>query len=180
VIVAVVALSLICLLDLFLTVGVVRRLKEHTAALDELAGAPAEVMKPVGTSIADYTATTVDGARIALDLLAGPTLVGFFSPRCGPCRERLPEFVARAAETPAGRVLAVVVGTDRDGIVGGDSQAMVAALAGATPVVLERPGGVVGTAFGVRGFPAFGLVDASGRLVASGTELSSIPLPVAG
>jgi hypothetical protein len=180
VVVAVVALSLICLLDLVLTVGVVRRLREHAAALDELTGAPAEVMKPAGTSIADYAATTVDGEPIARELLAGPTLVGFFSPRCGPCRERLPEFVARAAGTPAGRVLAVVVGNDRDGAAGGDGQAMVAALAGAAPVVLERPGGAVGTAFGVRGFPAFGLVDASGRLVASGAELSSIPLLVAG
>jgi thiol-disulfide isomerase/thioredoxin len=177
VVVAVVMLSLLCLLNLLLTVGVVRRLKEHTTALEMLAGPLGEVMQPAGGSVADYAATTVDGTAVGRELLLGPTLVGFFSPGCGPCRERLPEFVARAAQAPAGRVLAVVV--QRAGAPAEEGQAMVADLAGAAPVVVEPPGGSLSTSFGVRGFPAFGLLEPSGQLVASGTELSAIPILVA-
>jgi hypothetical protein len=170
VIAAVVALSLLCLGNLVITVTVVRRLNEHTTALDRLEGAPPEVIRPAGATVDDFAATAHDGTVVARDLLAVPALVGFFSPGCGPCHERLPEFVARARRAPAGRTLAVVVGADSD---------MVERLAEVAAVVVEQPGGPLVDAFGVRGFPAFALIGEHGRIEASGIEPAALPLLVA-
>ena len=147
-IVAVAVLSLLCLGNLLLTLGLARRINEQE---------PPAVLLPPGS--------VVDVA------LEPPTLVGFFSPGCGPCQERLPDFVARARRAPAGRTLAVVVGDAAD--------TMVASLTGAASVVVEPRGGTLATAFGVRGFPAFALVGEHGRIEASGTDLASIPQLVA-
>jgi hypothetical protein len=173
--VLVVVLGLFSLVNLLFTAGVVRRLREHTTILDALAGEPPVVTRPVGTAVDAFTTTAVDGTAVARDRLAGLTLVGFLSPRCGPCHERLPEFLDRAGEMPGGRdrVLAVVVG-ERD-----DASEMVATLAAVAVVAVERPGGGLARAFGVTGFPAFALVDADGVVKASGTDFRAIPIPVA-
>jgi hypothetical protein len=55
----------------------------------------------------------------------------------------------------------------------------VADLTGAAIVVLEPPDGPVARAFGVRGFPAFALVGDGGRIEATGTELTALPVLVA-
>ncbi|GAA0900336.1 hypothetical protein GCM10009557_76450 [Virgisporangium ochraceum] len=153
-IVAITMLTLLCLLNLLLTLGLARRIRVEP---------PAVVLPP--------------GSRVdpAFD---PPTLVGFFSPGCGPCHERLPEFVARARRAPAGRTVAVV---DGDGGSADDMSAddMVAALGDAVSTVVEPPGGELSTAFGVRGFPAFALVGDGGRIEASGTNLAAIPHLVA-
>jgi hypothetical protein len=167
----VIALSLLCLGNLILTVGVVRRLREHTAILDTLAGEPPEVMRPAGAVVDDFAATAGDGTPVARDLLTGQTLVGFFTPGCGPCQEKLPEFLARAGKAPGGRSLAVVVDANGGG-------AMAERLADVALVVVERSGGPVATAFGVRAFPAFALVGPEGRIEASG-DLAAIPVVVA-
>ena len=146
-IVAVVALSLLCLGNLLLTLGLARRIREE----------PPAVLLPPGALV-----------DVPLD---PPTLVGFFSPGCGPCQERLPDFVARARKAPAGRTLAVVVGDDGD--------AMVEQLTGVADVIVEARGGALATAFGVKGFPAFALVGDGGRIEASGTDLTSMPHLVA-
>jgi thiol-disulfide isomerase/thioredoxin len=173
VIVAVVVLTLLCLGNLLLTVGVIRRLNEHTAALDDLAGEPPGVMRPAGETVDGFATIARDGTPVTLESLGGPTLVGFFSPGCGPCHERLPQFVARARRTPAGRALGVVVGA------GAEAQDMAAELADVATVVVEDSRGVLSTAFGVKGFPAFALVDADGRIEACSVDPASIPLLVA-
>jgi hypothetical protein len=170
---AVIALSLLGLGNLLLTAGIVRRLKEHTTLLDRLAGPPPELMRPAGSAIGDFAVTAVDGTPVAADLLVPPTIVGFFSPGCGPCHERLPEFAGRVRRAPVGRALAVVVGE------AADSAEMVATLGEVALVVNEPVGGPVAKAFGVRGFPAFGLVGEDGRIEASGNDLGSIPMLVA-
>jgi hypothetical protein len=170
---AVILLSLLGLGNLALTAGLVRRLREHATALDALAGTPPAVMAPVGEVVDAFAATAQDGTPIAWEHLRAPTLVGFFSPGCGPCHTQLPEFIARARRAPGGRTLAVVVDTR------GDCQAMAASLAEAALVVVEQPGGALATAFRVTGFPAFGIVAESGRIEACGTDLASIPVLVA-
>jgi hypothetical protein len=169
----VVALSLLGLGNLVITVTVVRRLNEHTGVLDRLAGEPPLVTRPVGATVDEFAAVATDGTAVASGRLAPPTLVGFFSPGCGPCHERLPEFVARARRVPAGRALAVVAGA------GNAAAELVTELAGAATVVLEPPDGPVARAFGVRGFPAFALLGDGGRIEATGTELTALPVLVA-
>lgn len=147
--VAVVMLSVLCLVNLLLTLGLARRIRAEL---------PPVVLPP---------GSLVDAA------LDPPTLVGFFSPGCGPCHESLPEFVARAGRAPAGRTLAVIVG-------GGErADEMVAALTDVASTVEEPRGGTLATAFAVKGFPAFALVGDDGRIEASGSDLASIPRLVA-
>jgi len=175
VIVAIAALSVVCVLNLLLTVGVIRRLREHTTLLDTMNPQPPQAMRATGAEVDDFAVTAQDGTPVARRLLAGLTLVGFFSTTCEPCHERLPDFVARARRMPGGRprVLAVVASR------ADDHAGMVASLADAAAVVVEGPAGELARAFGVRAFPAFGLVDEAGTIVASSTDLGSIPIPVA-
>lgn len=171
---AVIVLGLLCLGHLALTVGLVRRLNEHTSVLDRIAGEGPEVIAAAGETIGAFAVTARDGTPIAPELLAAPAIVGFFSPGCGPCKERLPEFVARVRRAPAGHALAVVVGKEDDS----EAEAMVSRLSEVALVVTETPGGAVAKAFGVRGFPAFALVGDGGRIEAGGTDLTSIPILV--
>jgi len=168
----VIALGLLCLANLVLTTGLVRRINEHTTVLDRIAGEPPVPMRPVGAVVDDFAATAADGNPVSLDVLGAPIVVGFFSPGCGGCHEQLPDFAARARRAPAGRTLAVVVDPD------GTGQSMAASLAGSALVVVEQRAGALASAFGVRGFPAFALVGAGGRIEASSSDLASIPILV--
>ena len=100
------------------------------------------------------------------------TLVGFFSPDCAPCRERLPEFLEYAAGF-VGDVLAVAVGERTETI------ELVESLSPVAEVVVEAGGGPVADAFAVGGLPAMCVLDAQGRVVASGTLISALPVPAA-
>ncbi|MGL5857960.1 MAG: TlpA family protein disulfide reductase [Angustibacter sp.] len=154
----------VTLLNLLLLLGVVRRLKEHEGRLasmpDETSPAP---IVPPGGSIAPFTAQSVTGVPVDDGSMAD-ALVGFFSPGCGSCRERLPGFQLAAADH-RGLVLAVVVED------GGDTTALVDGLGEAATIVLEPSGGPVAEAFAVRGFPAFALVGNDRTIQASGFEL---------
>src|SRR3954469_3292122 len=141
---AVAVLGGLSLVHLLFTVGVVRRLREQTEELAQLRADPpprARIPAP-GTRIPDLGA--------ALD--ATRTVVGFFSPGCGPCADLLPAFVEHAAGSGA-PVLAVVVG---DGPEGED---MAAALEPVARVIREDHDGAFGSAFGVSSFPSLFAVD---------------------
>ncbi|MFF4737299.1 TlpA family protein disulfide reductase [Streptomyces sp. NPDC001262] len=168
---AVVLVGLLCALDLILTLGVIKRLREHTALMAKFAanspGRPPVI--EVGAEVGEFSAVTVDGAALTRDSLSGDTLVAFFSPNCGPCHEMIPKFVAYARATAGGRdrVLAVVVGTTER------SRDQVAALTPAARVVVEAGDPVVSEAFKVRGFPTLLQVtrDRDGRQVIAGNQL---------
>ncbi|MFH9688845.1 redoxin domain-containing protein [Streptomyces sp. NPDC017413] len=177
---AVLAVGALAMVDLVLTVGVVRRLREHSELLRQ-ASAPAAAMPggmsgiaSVGTPVPSFTAGPSDSPVTDRDLTDG-TLVAFFSPTCEPCRDKLPGFVARYADRPdeARQVLAVVVNDSyssheaRDpqssheaadphgpGRPGEDAGAMAAALAAAVPTVQEPFDGPVTTAFAAKAFPS--------------------------
>ncbi|MGY3515353.1 TlpA family protein disulfide reductase [Micromonospora sp. PTRAS2] len=174
---AVIVVGVIGLLNLILTFGLVKRLREHSERLAGLeAGHGDQIMLQAGDTVGPFQAVTEDGVALTRDGLAGRTLVSFFSPGCAPCKERMPQFIQYAAEHPGGRdrVLAVVV-SDPDAAGGS-----VAALTPVARVVVESDRGPVCTAFGVQGFPAIGLIDESGVVIASGSRLDEISTPVAG
>ncbi|WP_026402053.1 hypothetical protein [Actinomadura rifamycini] len=89
----VVVLALVCGVNLVFTLGVVRRLREHTWLLNDERRRPRPNM---GDVPAPFSATTTDGRTVS--------------------RESLPEFVRYAAAFPGGRehVLAVVNGPAED------------------------------------------------------------------
>jgi hypothetical protein len=172
--VLVVVVGIVCVLNLLLLFGVIRRLKEHDQAIANLshgvtAGAPTDSMRAPGSEVDEFTAMSTDGVPVTKEALAGETLVGFFSVSCAPCVENAPKFAAHAAGVDS--VLAVVVA---DG--GEDPSEMVGTLGGGARVVVEGYGGPVATAFGVTAFPTYAVVT-SGTITATALEVTALPVP---
>ncbi|MEV4576761.1 TlpA disulfide reductase family protein [Nonomuraea jabiensis] len=171
--VAIVALvSVLTVLNLLLTFGVIRRLREHT---ELLAGRATPIVGetpslPVGRQVGDFAATTTDGEPVARALLAGDTLVAFLTPGCEPCEESLPHLVEAAKKWPGGRRNTLVVVTGRR-----DRAAdHVERLAPVARVVVEAPDGPIATGFGVTAYPLFGVVDSSGQVLRSETAPAAL------
>ncbi|MFC4531425.1 TlpA disulfide reductase family protein [Sphaerisporangium dianthi] len=174
-----VLIGLLSALNLLLSVGVIRRLREHSAELATLrSGGTAsngglvslgDVALRDGSPIGEFTAVTVDGESVTLGSFGDRPLVGFFSPDCTPCKEQLPAFVEFAADRPGGRDtrLAIVVGTSEE------AAETVERLRPVATVVVESDGGPIQKAFGVTGFPAFILVS-SGLVTASHYQLHAV------
>ncbi|MEV0229532.1 TlpA disulfide reductase family protein [Nonomuraea sp. NPDC050786] len=170
---AVILVGALCLLDLVLTFGVIRRLREHTAHLEKLLkGAPPDdPAQMLGERVGEFAATTTDGEPVSRDLLSGETVVAFFSPTCAPCREKAPGFAAQVHSRGLDRqqVMAVVAGEDGD-----DGTEMARMLAPAARVVMDRGEQPVADAFKVSAFPSFCLVDAEGVVRAVGSDLERL------
>ncbi|WP_068756454.1 TlpA family protein disulfide reductase [Thermobifida cellulosilytica] len=176
--VAVILVGALCVLNLTLTVGVIRRLREHTELIQNAVriGPPEQIMLPAGETVGPFSAVTEEGVEVSRDTLADETLVGVFSPTCSACAEQLPLFVDRARSFPGGRdnVLAVVVGSREE------AAEQLARLAPVARVAVEDHGGPVAQALGVKGFPAFARLAADGKVLASGYQTSDLGVPVAG
>nr|WP_055504233.1 TlpA disulfide reductase family protein [Nonomuraea pusilla] len=153
---AVALVGVLCLLNLLLLFGVIRRLREQSSMLKS-----PSLTLPVGEAVGDFSAITTTRETVSTDSLGDGTLIGFFSSTCQPCHEKLPDFVAFAENTTV-RSLAVVATTPDEGA------DMISALEPvADVVVVESLGGPVAKAFGVRGTPAFLTVE-GGRVSATG------------
>jgi thiol-disulfide isomerase/thioredoxin len=142
----------LALLNLLLTYGLIRRVREQAAMLTDLMGGLAaapddDLARPVGSPVEPFRTEAVDGTTVDIAWFDQPTLVGFFSPGCEPCADLIPRFTAAAATTRA------------------------LALAGHATVVAGEPARAVVEAFGVRGFPHACVVDAAGVITATGTSL---------
>jgi hypothetical protein len=123
-----------------------------------------------GESPGEFEATTLDGEPLSRADLAG-SLVGFFTPTCAPCLERIPEFVAYATASglPRHDVLAVLVGT------GEETAEIAERLDEVARLVIEPVQGPVGSAFSVIGYPAVCLLDDRGWVRVSGGDLTAFP-----
>ncbi|WP_163569600.1 TlpA family protein disulfide reductase [Fodinicola feengrottensis] len=145
VVAAVAVVGALSVVNLLLCIGIVRRLREHTEILNTQLGDSGQNRRPApmyatGQRIAEFTATTVDGADLSRALMTGTTMVGFFTPGCSPCKERMPLFIEQAANHDRDQVLAVVAGTP-------DASAeYVAKLAPVARVVRENDNGPVAAA----------------------------------
>jgi thiol-disulfide isomerase/thioredoxin len=160
---AVVIVGVLCVLNLLLTYGVIRRLREHGELLAKGGPAVPDLMARPGAVVGPFAATTVDGDELVADDLGPGTLVGFFSPSCPACVHQLPEFVDAAAAHPGGRdgVLAVVGGHE-------EAAEQVAALSSGARVVVAAPGAEIEKAFEVKGYPAFAMLGEDRVVTASG------------
>ncbi|MHA3703104.1 TlpA disulfide reductase family protein [Jatrophihabitans sp. YIM 134969] len=182
----VVVLAVALCINLVLTFGVVRRLQDHETRLARGVVAAATPWAPEpAMSIADggtvhpFMALSSEDEPVTREGLSGPTLVAFLSTHCSSCRDALPGVVDAARSWPGGRerVLGVVVGEPE----GGDDdvyEQFRSELAPVAKVVRDVDGGQVPVSFGVQGFPVVAVVDVGGRVVASGYDLSDLPLPV--
>lgn len=170
---AVVLVGLLCVLDLLLSFGIIRRLREQNETLKNVQqrAADPDIALPAGATIGAFAATTVGGTDLAnADLEGARALVGFFSPNCEPCKERMPQFIEYATRFE-GKVVAIAAGSEEE------TADMVVRLGEVAEVILEDDGGVVHQAFGASGYPALCLVDGDRTVLASGWEMSALPVP---
>lgn len=175
-VVAVVFVGALCILDLLLTFAVLRRLREHTERLGQLSGAghaSAGVDRAalMGRELPEFTATTVDGAVVSRESLAGEVeLVGIFSPGCPPCHAQAPLFATEAAALPAGKTLALVAGSGRD------ADEFVGMLKGVGTVVTGQEGMKVVNGLSINSFPTFVRFDAEGAIVDAAASVPGLSM----
>ncbi|MEU1731513.1 hypothetical protein [Streptosporangium sp. NPDC020145] len=160
-------------MNLVLTLGVIRRLRDHTERLDGLTH-PKSMIEPItgpGTRPGPFTARTVDAEAVTGAQLAGG-LVGFFSPTCDACHEWLPRFAAAARALPEGRrqALAVIVAPTDE--VAAD---MVSQLRENVMVVIERDRGPLAAAFKTSAYPAMCRLGADGAVTHTGRGAVAVP-----
>ncbi|WP_426505662.1 TlpA family protein disulfide reductase [Dactylosporangium sp. McL0621] len=171
---AVVLIGAVSVLNLVLMLGVVKRLRGAEAEAPGLVGEPGpRPVLPPGERPEPFSVTSREGVLFEP---AGGTgrLVGFFTPHCNLCHDRMPKFLkyARGAGLDRDQVFAVLVGSPEE------TAALAAELAPVAGVVDEPDGGgSVYEAFGVRGLPAMYLLDADGVILSSGTDLAGFPDP---
>jgi thiol-disulfide isomerase/thioredoxin len=161
----VILVGVLCLVNLALTLGVIRRLRRQLSDRpDQGQGA----ILAEGALAPPYVTSATDGSAVSRDLITEPVVVGFFSTGCDACHEALPDFLTLAAAFPREQVLAVIV--DRTGEAGPQREK----LEPVARVVVEDLGGPVASALQVRAFPAFALVGGGGRVLASGLRLDQV------
>ncbi|MFJ1551421.1 TlpA family protein disulfide reductase [Streptomyces sp. NPDC088246] len=166
---AVILVGLLCTLDLLLTLGMIKRLREHTR---QLASRPTDrSLRPslvVGEEVGDFRVIAQNGEELTPDRIPDGSVVAFFSPTCEPCKEKVPMFAAHARAVPMGsrQVIAVVVGDSAE------AEHFSALLAPVASVVVEGPDGALTSAFRARAFPTILEVghDQDGRLVVTSEE----------
>jgi hypothetical protein len=147
---AVVLAGVVAGLNLVLTLGVIRRLKDHEQCLADAGtgggDAPAAVPAP-GTAVPEFAAVTTGGGRVTNDELGGGAYVGFFSVGCPPCAEQLPEFVRLLRGLNGEPALVVIESRTLE-----DAAAFLA-VADGLPVVVDTGDGLC-RRFGVTRFPS--------------------------
>lgn len=171
--VAVATACVFCILNLLLTLGVIRRLREYSELLSMLTPSPLPVTgladaEPVGA----FAAVTVDGEL--LPGASGLRVAAFFSSACSICPERVGPFVDYLTRNhvPRSEALSVVVSPD------GDSPPYLDRLARCSQVCREGFEGEMARAFKIAGFPAFCLLDSEGELLVASYDPATLPEPV--
>jgi hypothetical protein len=168
---AIVAVGALCLLDLLLTFGVIRRLREHTSMLAGTVDSGMIGVSP-GASPGAFSAVTTSGEPVTGT--AGLRLAAFLSSSCSACPERVPPFLDYLSTHRIARdsVLAVVAAE------GSTPVPYLDRLAEAARTCVEPYDSEIIKAFKVSGFPAFFLLDVDGAVSASGWDPAALPEPV--
>jgi hypothetical protein len=166
---AVIVCGALCLADLLLTFGVIRRLREHTKMLSGGRGADMEVIGlSIGESAEPFTRVSTTGEELTGP--AGFRIAAFFASSCSICPLRVPAFLdyLQANHVPRSEVLAVLESP-------GDPVAYLDRLAESAMVCVEPDNGELAQAFKVGGYPAFCLLDSAGAVLATGYDPGALP-----
>ena len=106
-------LWVVLLLNLVLTLGLIRRLNQGFAQMSAMH--EEESGLDPGTPAPDFQAETLDGETVTLANYARQAVsFVFFSPTCGPCLEKLPTLNDLAPKAEKAGVQMVLVNTDGD------------------------------------------------------------------
>lgn len=161
--VAVALVGALCVVNLLLTFGVIRR-------LTELRGTSPVGLPAPGALVGEFEVAARDGVILSRESLGEGALVAFLSADCGGCGPQIPRLLARAREYDGERIVAVVSGPRAD------AARLIGPLTGVADIVLEPHGKAVNDAFGVRGYPSFCQV-AGGVVTASSVDVAVLPAP---
>jgi hypothetical protein len=171
---AVIVVGAVCVLDLLLTFGVIRRLREHTELLREhqVPSSRPVIGLSVGQVPKPFQVVTADGT--ALSGPAGLRLAGFFSASCSICPERVAPFIeyVRGNHIARDDVLAVLLVAD-----GNTPPRYLDELAEVARVCVQPDDSWVAMAFSVAGYPAFCLLGDDGVVLSSGYDPAALPAP---
>jgi hypothetical protein len=148
---AVVVLAALVLLDLALTLAVIRRLREQA---EKRTAAPVDpfVQQLLGRQVPEVSTVATDGTEITAKWLRDAGFVAFVATGCGTCHDELPQLRAHLEQrrSAGARSLVVVEGD-------GDDE-LVTVLQDVVPVVVESYGEderpLLG-GFDVNGFPTY-------------------------
>jgi hypothetical protein len=173
---AVVLVGTLCILDMLMTFGVVRRLREYGARLDELAPprdaaagrAIAGELPPPDHTVGDFVATTTDGRSISPGVLPAGYVAVFLAADCVSCRQRVPRIRKWAATQDRDRVLVLIDGQ------ASDPADLVSVLEPVANVVVEAIGTPTTEAFAVTTFPSFCVVG-DGKVVLASMDFGQLP-----
>ena len=165
---AVVVLAAIVMLNLSVTVALLKRLRsEAVEVASRRPDGPGGL--PVGSPGPEFAAEAVDGTMAEPGVWAGRrTLIGFFATNCPGCSKVVPGFSAEAAslEERGISVLSVLETTP-----GADPAPLKDLLSRAGTLVVEQKPGSVKAAFGAKVTPSFFLLGADGRIEGKGLTL---------
>ncbi|MBO2445928.1 redoxin domain-containing protein [Actinomadura barringtoniae] len=176
------ACSLVCVLNLLLIFGVIRRLRQQGELLEGeqfFRTQPARTPTvAVGTSPGVFSATTTTEKKVSSETLSnggGRTIVAFFSTDCTVCTLAVSEFAEEVARLrfDVDRTIAVVIGTEED------ATSLVGQLEPVASVVVEPFTGPMASAFALHGVPGMCLLDPSGVVVATGRGVDELAVPSA-
>jgi len=167
---AVIIVGVLCLADLLLTFGVIRRLRNHSELLAGYQAAESAIVGLRAGGIPEpFSAVTTDG--VVVNVSSGIRLAAFFSSSCSACPERVPAFLEYARENRLDKAAVLAVMTGRTDQPAG----YLPRLAGVAQICLEAEQGPVAAAFKVIGFPAFFVLDGNGVVLGSGFDPSALP-----
>lgn len=139
-------LAVVTALNLFILLGVIRRLREMSVPT----GPPESGLPTVGTAIGAFAASTVDGVPLTEEWLAtGRSLVILLSPNCKPCQDAAVNLAAQRDRLPHDTVVLVAAGEGESGL-----DSLVESLRGIGTVAVCAEPAAVESAFGVDGYPS--------------------------
>jgi len=161
---AVCVLGVVTLLDLFLSLAIIKRLRRPAAH-----HGPKYVVEtlPAGTPMPTLNLDAADGSMVdfAAPSSNGRTLLAFLAAHCGPCHEQLPRLRQIVDEMKARGDRAIVVVLTFSG----KAPDFVTAFDGLAPVVLQGDEERVSRPFEVSGYPTYVAFDAGRRTIAAAT-----------
>lgn len=150
---AVVLVGAIAVLNLLLTMAVIRRLRRNEMST----ASPAVDTGPeVGTSLPELDAESVSNGPVSTQTVAGSeSIFAFFSTTCSACKPSIPhfvEYIEKQGIKPAAAI--AVVGGELE-----DADEFLSKLDGKATVVMEPDMGPITSSFNVAAFPTFVMAD---------------------
>ncbi|PZT75314.1 MULTISPECIES: TlpA family protein disulfide reductase [unclassified Streptomyces] len=151
----------VTVLNLMLTLAVIRRLRKHEDERRQQNFVPPESGPETGAALPAFTAVTLAGEPVTADSLKGrQAALTFLSTDCSACVmavNDMPEF-ARRTGMDASQMLVVIAGDEAD------AHRMAEPLAGIATVVVEETGGPLSALYSIRATPTTVLADPDGTV----------------